>query len=211
MRTIPRDRLPQETMAQARFLLGRLVVRHLPDGVAVGRIVETEAYPPGDAAMHAFRGITRRNRSLFLPHGHAYVYLCYGTSMMLNVSSEAEGVGAGVLIRALEPVAGIPLMAARRGGALEQVRGSALEHGRGSVPLRDLARGPGRLAAALSIDLALDGVDLCNAGPLHLAEDDAALDGEVAVSRRIGITKAADRLLRFYLRGSRFVSGPARP
>ena len=180
--------------------------------------------------MHAFRGITRRNRSLFLPHGHAYVYLCYGTSMMLNVSSEAEGVGAGVLIRALEPVAGIPLMAALRrgsaleqvrgsaleqvrgsalgqgrGSALEQVRGSALEHGRGSVPLRDLARGPGRLAAALSIDLALDGVDLCNAGPLHLAEDDAALDGEVAVSRRIGITKAADRLLRFYLRGSQFV------
>ena len=85
-----------------------------------------------------------------------------------------------------------------------------LQQVRGGVPLRDLARGPGRLAAALSIDLAFDGVDLCGDGPLHLAEDGNS-DGEVAVSRRIGITKAADRLLRFYLRGSRFVSGPARP
>lgn len=208
MNPIPRERLPMETVAQARFLLGRLVVRVLPDGVACGRIVETEAYPPGDAAMHAYRGMTRRNRTLFLPHGHAYIYLCYGTAMMLNVSSEAEGVGAGVLIRALEPVAGIPLMAARRGGAR----------------LRDLARGPGRLAAALAIDLSLDGTDLCAAGPLFLSDDkggegggDAAeragagvADREVVVSTRIGITRDAHRPLRFSVRGSPFVSGPAR-
>jgi DNA-3-methyladenine glycosylase len=187
-----REILPQETVAQAQFLLGRLVVRALPEGVAAGRIVETEAYPPGDAAMHAYRGMTRRNRSLFLPHGHAYVYLCYGTALMLNVSCEAEGVGAGVLIRALQPVAGTALMVARRRGAA----------------MRDLARGPGRLAAALSIDLDLDGLDLCRPGPLWLA-DDGWTGGEAAVSTRIGITRDAHRLLRFYLAGNRFVSGPA--
>ncbi|CAH2604986.1 putative 3-methyladenine DNA glycosylase [Rhodovastum atsumiense] len=191
MQVIARARLPEETVTQARFLLGRLVVRRLPEGLAAGRIVETEAYPPGDAALHAWRGMTRRNRSLFLPHGHAYVYVCYGTAMMLNVSSEPGGVGAGVLIRALAPVEGVALMAARRPGAKP----------------RDLARGPGRLAAALGIDLALDGIDLCRDGALFLAEDGAPT-GEIGISTRIGITRDAHRPLRFLVRGSPFLSGP---
>jgi DNA-3-methyladenine glycosylase len=135
--------------------------------------------------------MTPRNRSLFLERGHAYVYLAYGISMMLNVSSEAEGVGTGVLIRALEPLEGIEIM--RRNRGVER--------------LRDLARGPGRLATALRIDRSLDGLDLCRRGPLWLARDDLE-PGKIGQSIRIGITKDADRLLRFYVRGSPFVSGP---
>ncbi len=186
-----RMELPQDAGALARFLIGKLVVRQWAEGCSTGRIVETEAYLPGDAACHAFRGRTARNASLFLAPGYAYVYLAYGTSFMLNVSAEAAGIGAGVLLRALEPLDGIAQMQCRRGRA----------------PLRDLARGPGRLAEALGIDRGLDGVDLCADGPLMLAADDAA-DGEIGESVRIGITRDAERVLRFYRRGSRYVSGP---
>ena len=165
-------------------------MRELPEGIACGRIVETEAYVVGDAAGHAYRGMTPRNRSLFLERGHAYVYLAYGISWMLNVSSELPGIGAGVLIRALEPLAGIPIM--RR------------NHGTGR--LRDLARGPGRLAAALQIDRSLDGLDLCREGPLWLGRDTHP-QGEIGQSVRIGISRDVHRLLRFYLLGSPFVSG----
>ena len=186
-----RAELPSDTAALARFLIGKMLVRVLAHGVAGGRIVETEAYIVGDPAAHAYRGITPRNRSLFLEHGHAYVYLAYGVSFMLNVSSEASGVGAGVLIRAIEPTDGIAIM----------------ERNRNTRQLRDLARGPGRLAAALDIDRRLDGIDLCQAGPLWLGTDDQG-PGETGESKRIGITRAADSLLRFYVRGNRFVSGP---
>ncbi len=188
---LDRAELPVDTVQLARFLIGKMLVRVLAEGVAAGRIVETEAYDIGDPAGHAYRGITPRNRALFLERGHAYVYLAYGSSFMLNVSSEAPGVGAGVLIRAIEPTHGITIM----------------ERNRGTDRLRDLARGPGRLSAALEIDRRLDGIDLCRAGPLWLGSDGRAF-GEIGQSKRIGITRAADSLLRFYVRGSRFVSGP---
>jgi DNA-3-methyladenine glycosylase len=190
-----RSELPIDTAALARFLVGRLLVRELPEGAAIGRIVETEAYVIGDAAGHAYVGMTPRNRALFLGRGHAYVYLAYGLSWMLNVSSEAKGVGAGVLIRALEPLEGIAIMA----------------NNRGTERLRDLTRGPGRLAQALRIDRSLDGLDLCRTGPLWLARDDHGASeigkGKIGESVRIGISREADRVLRFYLRGSPFVSG----
>jgi DNA-3-methyladenine glycosylase len=167
------------------------LVRVLPEGVVGGRIVETEAYVVGDAAGHAYRGMTRRNRSLFLERGYAYVYLAYGSSYMLNVSSETPGIGAGVLIRALEPLEGIPIMQLNRG--IER--------------LRDLARGPGRLTAALRVDRRLDGLDLCREGSLRLERDDHE-PGEIGRSVRIGIARDADRLLRFYLYDNPFVSGP---
>ncbi len=185
--------LPADTVALARFLIGRLVVRRMEGGLASGRIVETEAYLPGDAACHAASGRTARNASLFLRHGHAYVYRAYGTSWMLNVSSERDGIGAGVLLRALAPLNGIALMQRNRPGA----------------SLRDLARGPGRLARALAVDRTLDGIDLCADERLWLASDNAAL-GEIGASVRIGITKDAGRVLRFFQRGSLFVSGPGR-
>jgi DNA-3-methyladenine glycosylase len=135
--------------------------------------------------------MTQCNRSLFLEHGHAYIYLAYGSSYMLNVSSEMPGVGAGVLIKALEPLDGIPIMRLNRG--IER--------------LRDLARGPGRLSAALRVDRRLDGVDLCREGPLWLGHGDHE-PGDIGRSIRIGISRDANRLLRFYLRDSPFVGGP---
>jgi DNA-3-methyladenine glycosylase len=188
---LARTELPIDTASLARYLIGKILVRELPEGVASGRIVETEAYVIGDAAGHAWRGMTRRNRSLFLERGHAYVYLAYGSSYMLNVSSEVRGIGAGVLIRALEPLDGIPIMRSNRG--VER--------------LRDLARGPGRLAAALRVDHRLDGLDLCREGPLWLGHDDHE-PGQIGQSVRIGIAHDADRPLRFYLSDSPFVSGP---
>jgi len=190
-RPLPRLDLPMDTVTLARYLIGKVVVRELPEGVVSGRIVETEAYIVGDAAGHGYRGMTPRNRSLYLERGHAYVYVAYGISNMLNVSSETPGIGTGVLIRALEPLEGIAIMRQKRG--VER--------------LRDLARGPGRLCTALRIDRSFDGVDLCEEGPLWLGRDDHEVD-EIGESIRIGISRDTERMLRFYLRGSPFVSGP---
>jgi DNA-3-methyladenine glycosylase len=190
-RRLARSELPVDTAALARFLIGKVVVRETPEGVASGLIVETEAYVVGDAAGHAYRGMTPRTRSLFLEPGHAYIYLAYGLSYMLNVSSEAAGIGAGVLIRALEPLEGVAIM----------------QRNRRTERLRDLARGPGRLAQALEIGPWADGLDLCEAGLLWLAHGGQE-PGEIGEGVRIGLSKEADRVLRFYVRGSPFVSGP---
>ena len=190
-RVLDRAELPADTAELARFLIGKMLVRILAEGMAGGRIVETEAYTVGDPAGHAYRGLTPRNRTLFLERGHAYVYLAYGVSFMLNVSSETPGVGAGVLIRAIEPILGVAIM----------------ERNRGAQRVRDLARGPGRLCEALEIDRRLDGIDLCQAGRLWLGSDGQTPD-EIGRSKRIGITRAPDSPLRFYLRGNAFVSGP---
>jgi DNA-3-methyladenine glycosylase len=190
-RVLDRAEMPVDTVQLARFLIGKMLVRTLAEGVAGGRIVETEAYDIGDPAGHAYRGITPRNRALFLERGHAYVYIAYGISFMLNVSSETPGVGAGVLIRAIEPIDGIAIM----------------QRNRGTERVRDLTRGPGRLCSALGIDRRLDGIDLCQAGPLWIGTDGQAPD-EIGQGKRIGITRAADSPLRFYVRGNGFVSGP---
>jgi DNA-3-methyladenine glycosylase len=180
-----------DTVELARYLIGKVVVHDTNRGRLSGRIVETEAYPVGDAAGHAFRGRTQRNRSLFLNRGHAYVSLSYGTSFLLNVTSEVPGVGAGVLLRAIEPLEGIDEM---RAGS------------RGMTRLADLGRGPGRLTKALRVDLGQDGLDLCAAGPLWLAATRQRI-GKIGKSVRIGITRDTDRLLRFYEIGNAHVSG----
>jgi DNA-3-methyladenine glycosylase len=191
-RLLKRAELPADTAQLARFLLGKLVVRDVGGAVMIGRIVETEAYPLGDASCHAFIGRTARNASLFLRRGHAYVYFTYGMWQMLNVSSEAEGEGAGVLIRALEPLQGQEIM----------------QENRGKAPPRELTAGPGRLCQALAIDVSLDGIDLCRRGPLWLGYADPVAPRQIGVSVRIGISREVDRPLRFYLRGNRFISGP---
>lgn len=191
IRRLRRPELPDDTVELARFLIGKVLVRDHADGRTSGRIVETEAYPVGDAAGHAFIGRTASNQSLFLGKGHAYIYFIYGTSYMCNVSSERRGIGAGVLLRALEPLEGIALMEERRG----------------TTRLTELAKGPGRLAVAMAIDRACDGIDLCAAGPLWLGTDTQRAR-RPSRSVRIGITKEADRLLRFYERGSAYISGP---
>lgn len=188
--TLARSELPIDTVELARGLIGKVLVRETHEGPLSGRIVETEAYPVGDAAGHAYIGMTQRNGALFLSRGHAYVYFAYGVSYLLNVSSEIAGVGAGVLIRALEPLDGIP----------------AMQRNRGLQTVHDLMRGPGRLTVALDIDRRLDGVDLCRKGPIRLASD-GDITPEIGVSPRIGISRASDRLLRFYVRDNPFVSG----
>lgn len=188
-----RQDLPVETKALAKFLIGKILVREDASGLLAGRIVETEAYPPGDDAAHHRSGRTRRNASLFLAHGHVYVYRAYGTAMMLNMSSEAEGVGGGVLIRAAEPMIGIDVMRTRRG----------------IDDIHRLARGPGCLAQAFGIDFALDGSHYGAGNALWIGAD-GSKPPRVARSVRIGITRDADKPLRYFVRGSRFVSGPAK-
>lgn len=187
---IARSSAPTDTVALARWLLGKILVRSIRGRQLSGRIVETEAYLQHDPACHGFRGVTPRNRSLFLERGHAYVYLCYGTSYMLNVSSEAHGTGSGVLFRALEPLQGIELMS----------------RGREHVRPADLMRGPGRLAAALNVNLRHDGLDLFRDKLLWIGSDGYPVSA-IGQSVRIGLTKAADERLRFFVAGSPFLSG----
>ena len=193
IRRLRRAELPVDTVELTRFLIGKVVVRELTEGRLVGRIVEAEAYPPGDPAGHHFRGPTPRIRAMYLAPGHAYVFFNYGAHFMLNVVSEAEGTAAAILIRAVEPLEGIALM----------------ERNRNTRKLHDLTRGPGRLAAAFQIDRRHDGVDLCASGELWLGEIEHQTR-TIGKSVRIGITRAAERLLRFYERGNSFVSGPKR-
>ncbi len=137
---------------------------------------------------------------MFLERGHAYVYFIYGTSFCINVSSEVAGIGAAVLLRAAEPIAGIEIMRARRG----PVRDGPVRDG-------DLCRGPGRLARALAVTRLHDGLDLCAPAPLWLAaRRTAPRDAAIGTSVRIGLTKEAARVLRFFERDSTYVSGPAK-
>ena len=193
IRRIRRPGLPTDTIELARFLIGKVVVHDLPAGRVSGRIVETEAYPPGDPAGHHFRGPTPRIRSMYLAPGHVYVFFNYGAHFMLNIVSEPAQTAAAILIRALEPLEGIELM----------------QRHRKTTQLLDLTRGPGRLAQALQIDRRHDGVDLCAAGELWLGAIER-LAGRIGKSVRIGISRAADKQLRFFECGNPFVSGPKR-
>jgi DNA-3-methyladenine glycosylase len=190
IRRLRRSELPVDTLKLARYLIGKILVHDSSKGRMSGRIVETEAYPIGDAAGHAFGGETPSRRSLFLERGRSYVYFTYGSCFMMNVSSEKAGIGAGVLLRALEPLEGIALM----------------ERHRGTRRLVDLTRGPGRLAKAMDIDKRYDGVDLCAEGPLWLGAP-LKRAGAIGVSVRIGINREVHQLYRFCERGNPFVSG----
>jgi DNA-3-methyladenine glycosylase len=173
----------------ARELVG-CTVRH---GATAGRIVEVESYHEEEPACHAFVGLTGRTRVLFGPPGRAYVYRSYGIHALLNAVSEIEGVGAAVLIRALEPVDGIDLMRERRG--IENVQ--------------ELCNGPGKLTQALGIGLDLNDTSLLGDGPIEIAPpQNGDRPPELAVGERIGITKAADLKWRFCDPRSNSVSRP---
>ena len=177
-------------------LLGKVLVRHQGRKQLVGRIVEVEAYlGADDPAAHASIGKTARNAVLFGPPGYAYVYFIYGNHYCLNVSCLPDGTPGGILFRALEPIQGIPEMVKLRG----------LEEG---TDLRKLTSGPGKLAAAFGITRQQDnGKDLCSSrSDLYIA-DDGSPAPEVLITKRIGITKAADMPLRYVVAGNRFVSG----
>jgi len=180
----------------APALLGHWLIRNTPNGPCGGPIVETEAYLVGDPACHGAPGPTARNRVMFGAPGHGYVYLIYGFYFCMNAVCQPRGVAEAVLIRAVEVALGEEFMRQRR--PVEATR--------------DLTNGPGKLCLAMDIDRGLDGVDLCDAGsPLFIARNPAVEEfrkerGPIVITTRIGLTKAADLALRFYLEGSAFVS-----
>lgn len=185
---LPRAFYGRNTVVVARELLGKLLVHISPEGIAAGRIVETEAYLQGDPACHASRGMTRRNRVMFGPPGHAYVYFIYGMYYCFNVVSAPEGVGEAVLIRALEPFAGAGLMGSRRK----------------REKLEELCDGPAKLVQALGINRNHNGIDLTE-GELVIYQGTASPEPIVAAPR-VGIRVGVELPLRFYLQDNRFVS-----
>ena len=191
---LPADFYDRETELVARDLLGAVLEHRSEAGTSAGRIVEVEAYlGPHDPACHAAPGLTPRNRHLHGPPGTAYVYFVYGMHWCVNAVTREEGHGSAVLIRAIEPLLGLDLMRRRRGGVAD----------------RDLASGPGRVCQALGVDRAFDGRPLYR-GRLRIRRGTAIPPGQVEVTPRIGISRAADWPLRFCIRGSQWVSR-ARP
>jgi DNA-3-methyladenine glycosylase len=174
----------------ARDLIGCVVTHEDCSGV----IVETEAYHDSEPACHAFVGLTPRTETLFGPPGRAYVYRSYGVHALLNAVCEPEGVGAAVLIRALEPVTGLDHMRVRRG--LDVVR--------------QLCSGPGKLTQALGIELSDNGSDLLCGPVVFSPRPRARRNVEISIDRRIGITRAVELPWRFCATGSRFLSRPVR-
>src|ERR1700688_1696173 len=199
IRRLRRSELPSDTIELARFLIGKVVVHELSAGRGCGGIGGTGALPPGDPAGHHFRGPTPRIRSMYMEPGHAYVFFNYGAHFMLNVSGEPAGTAGGILIRAVEPLEGIELMKKHRDCS----------------DLLGLTRGPGRLAAAFQVNRSHDGIDLCGENKLWLGVitgEGAQSDAQRVIGEtvRIGITQAADHVLRFYEVGNPFVRRPKR-
>lgn len=189
-RPLPTSFYDRPTEGVARELLGALLEHRLDDGVVRGRIVETEAYlGPHDPACHAAAGLTTRTKTLHGPPGRAYVYFIYGMHWCFNAVTREAGHGSAVLIRAVEPQSGLEHMRRRR-GLLRDV---------------DLTSGPARLCDAFGIARAQDGLRL-DRGPLRILQGDDVPDGDVVITPRIGIRKAADWPLRFLVKGNRFVS-----
>ncbi|HEX2718092.1 MAG TPA: DNA-3-methyladenine glycosylase [Gemmatimonadaceae bacterium] len=188
---LPRAFYDRDTAVVSRELLGAVLECTTPDGVASGRIVETEAYMgPHDPACHAVAGVTDRTRHLFGPPGVSYVYLIYGMYWCFNAVTREEGHGSAVLVRAIEPLDGEPLMQRRRPNVKSR---------------HELTNGPGKLCLALGIDGLHNGRWL-DEPPLRVLAGDPVRDDDVVVTPRIGITRAADWPLRYFVRDDPFVS-----
>lgn len=173
----------------AKYLLGCVVVRTLEDGTVLsGRIVETESYHQEDPASHTFGGKSVRNSAMFGPPGHAYIYFTYGMHWCFNITAGEEGYGAGVLIRALEPLKGLEVM----------------QQNRKLSSLVQLTNGPAKLAQALAIDKNLYGHDIAEP-PLQVFEP-SYRDFQIIETTRVGISKATEEIARFYIHNNRYVS-----
>jgi len=198
---LSREFFDRDPVTVGRELLGKLLIRREGRKLLAGRIVEDEAYlGANDPAAHAFAGLTPRNAVLFGPPGHAYVYFIYGNHYCLNVSCMPEGVGEGVLLRAMEPVFGLEAMALARG--LE------LPASPRTTQLRLLSSGPGRMSEALGITRVRDnGKDLTSRRSDLWFADDGYRPVRIAATPRIGIKKAVEQPLRFVIAGNPFVSG----
>lgn len=184
-----------DAMSASSDLLGYKLIHETAEGVTAGMIVETEAYSHNDAASHTFRGQTKRNKVMFGPAGHAYVYFTYGMHHCFNIVTGLKGQGQGVLIRALEPLEGIGLMAKRR--SFKDVPPTTY--------MRSLCSGPAKLVQAMGITKADNGRSILT-GQLRI--EPYATPAEIVQTTRIGIRKAADMPFRFYIRDNLFVSKP---
>jgi DNA-3-methyladenine glycosylase len=196
---LPREFFNRDPRRVARDILGKILVRREGRNLLTGRIVEVEAYlGKNDPAAHSFMGMTPRNAVMFGPPGFAYVYFIYGNHFCLNVSCREEGAAGAILFRALEPLEGLELMAKARGVVISKPR-----------DLRLLTTGPGRLGQAFGVTRERDnGKDFTSAKSDLFIADDGFRKGKVILTPRIGITKAAERPLRYLLANNEFVSGP---
>jgi DNA-3-methyladenine glycosylase len=207
---LPRDFYLQETQTVARALLNSILIHDSPEGLTAGRICETEAYTPNDPASHAFRGRTARNAALFGPPGHAYIYFTYGMHYCCNAVTAPQDVAEAVLIRALEPLAGVELMRRRRSlleGKFANRRATEAER----LRIREgrfLCGGPGRLCQALGLDGRLNGMDLTVGSRLWIAVAPGSLHEPkpIVATPRIGISQGVELPWRFYLRDDPYIS-----
>jgi DNA-3-methyladenine glycosylase len=191
---LPRSFFARETVLVAQELLGKLLVHESPEGTTIGRIVETEAYLGRlDPAAHAYKGERPRTRDLFKSPGTIYVYFTYGMHYCCNVVTNRTGLGEAVLLRAVEPISGIELMRKRR-------------------PVNSdtqLTNGPAKLVQAFGISMNQSGED-ATSSPLHFSAPTAQLqhlpNEEIVTTTRVGISKAKDQLLRYYIKNNRYVS-----
>ena len=195
-RSLARSFYARPALAVARALLGRDLVRSLPDGEELrARIVEAEAYRQDDPASHSFKGRTPTRETMFGPPGHLYVYISYGMHFCMNVVTGRDGEGSAVLLRAAEPLKGLDRMAAFRGLAQPRL----------------LCAGPGRFCQALGISRVQDGTDLVEGEEVRIERGRPVPDADVVAGPRVGLTVAMEQPWRFTVRGSRFVSrGPVR-
>ena len=191
LETIKREFYAENSVKVAEKLLGKLLVRELPEGTLIGKIVEVEAYGGrDDPASHAYRGKTPRNQVMFGKPGLAYIYFTYGMHYCLNVKAEREGVPGAVLIRALEPIEGIEIM----------------KKNRGVEKITELTSGPAKLTKALRITTELNGWDLTLGKKLFICKSPREEKFEIVAAPRIGIKAGTERLWRFYIRDNAFVS-----
>jgi DNA-3-methyladenine glycosylase len=192
---LPHSFYLQDAVTVAKSLLGCTLTQQTPEGTASGIIVETEAYLHEDPASHAFKGQTPRNASMFKEGGIAYTYVSYGMHICFNAVTGPEGVAEAVLVRALQPVEGIALM----------------ENRRKTTILKNLCSGPGKLAQALAIGKAENGLSLLFP-PLFISGNPSVRkekqEEEIVTTKRIGISQASEMPLRFYLKGNTFISKP---
>jgi len=192
LRILPAEFYARDTVKVAPGLIGKWLVRVIGRERLIGRIVEVEAYRgKDDPASHAFRGPTPRNAPMYRAPGHAYVYFTYGNHYCLNITSQKPGKPGAILLRAIQPTAGLTLM----------------RHFRPNVPDTELTNGPGKLTKALAIDKSLNEQDMTVNGPLYITEPQAAQTTyEIWRSARIGIREGLDKRWRFYVKGNPYVS-----
>lgn len=191
LKVLKRSFYSENSVKVAKKLLGKLLVRELPEGKLIGKIVEVEAYRGSDdPASHAYRGKTQRNQVMFSKPGLAYIYLIYGVHYCLNVKAEKEGIPGAVLIRALEPIEGIEIM--RKNRQIEKIT--------------ELTNGPAKLTEAMKITGELNGWDLTLGKRLFICEPSLKEDFEIIATSRIGIKVGTEKPWRFYIKGNAYVS-----